>query len=344
MFFLHTAYADGSTFFLRDILSVKELINSFHQFYHFSGLKAITGKCEIAGIGSLKVVTEAVCGLKSVDLSNDIIKISGIHFSYNIKVRMQNNFITTIRKIQQVLRLWNSRTLTLEGRIMIFKTLAISKIVYLTLITNVPKVIAEELQKIQKNILWQNSRPKIKHKTLSNTFETRGLKNVDINLKVISLQCSWVKKLYDENFHEWKVIPLHLIRITFGQIFKFHSNLTYDAKLLTSFPVKNIFRYWNQHFTVSPDLPSCILSSFLWYNKDILISNKPIYFKHLSNNNLNYVTELFDETGNTKEWMKLKHEFNLNNNLYFKWTQLIHSIPRKWKNTIKNNRISENLL
>ena len=37
--FLYTAYADDSTFFLRDIPSVKELINSFNQFYHFSGLK-----------------------------------------------------------------------------------------------------------------------------------------------------------------------------------------------------------------------------------------------------------------------------------------------------------------
>ena len=65
---------------------------------------------------------------------------------------MQNNFITTIKKILQVLRLWNSPTLTLEKRIMIFKTLAISKIVYLALITNAPKVIVEELQKIQKKI------------------------------------------------------------------------------------------------------------------------------------------------------------------------------------------------
>ena len=33
---------------------------------------------------------------------------------------------------------------------MIFKTLAISKIVYLALITNVPKLIVEELQKFKK--------------------------------------------------------------------------------------------------------------------------------------------------------------------------------------------------
>ena len=150
---------------------------------------------------------------------------------------------------------------------MIFKTLSISKIVYLAFISIVPKVIIEKLQKIQtkKKKLWQNSRPKIKHKTLYNTVDTGGLRNVNANLKVISLQCSWVKKLYDENFHEWKIIPLHLTLITLGQNFKFHSNLSYDIKLLTSFPVfyKNIFRYWSQHFTVSPELPSCTLSTFL---------------------------------------------------------------------------------
>ena len=44
-------------FFLRDIPSVKELINSFTQFYHFSGLKANTEKCKITSIGSLKRIT-----------------------------------------------------------------------------------------------------------------------------------------------------------------------------------------------------------------------------------------------------------------------------------------------
>ena len=52
--FLYTAYADNHTFFLRDILSVKELFYSFNQFYYFSGLKANTEKCEIAGVGSRK--------------------------------------------------------------------------------------------------------------------------------------------------------------------------------------------------------------------------------------------------------------------------------------------------
>ena len=80
--FLYTAYADDSTFFLRDILSVKELINSFNQFYYFSGLKANIENFEIASTGSLKGVTEAVCGLKCIDLSIDTIKTLGIYFFY----------------------------------------------------------------------------------------------------------------------------------------------------------------------------------------------------------------------------------------------------------------------
>ena len=66
------------------------------------------------------------------------------------------------------------------------------------------------------------------------------------------------------------------------------------------------------------------------------LNQQPIYFKHFSNNDLNYVTQLFDDTGNTKELVKSKREFNLNNYFYFKWMQLIHSIPQKWQNTIKN--------
>ena len=151
--------------------------------------------------------------------------------------------------------------------------------------------------------------------------------------------------MYNKNFHEWKVILLHLMWKTLGQNFKFHFNLSYDTKLRTSFPVfyKNTFGYWSQHFTVSSELLSCILSTFLWYNKDILISSKSIYFKHFSNGSLYYVTQVFDSTGNKKEWIKLKQEFNLNNNLYFSWMQLIHSVPQKLKNTIKNNRIPEKL-
>ena len=41
----------------------------------------------------------------------------------------------------------------------------------------------------------------MKHSTLRKNYENGGLKNVDIMYNVVSLQCSWIKPLYDNNSH-----------------------------------------------------------------------------------------------------------------------------------------------
>ena len=110
-----------------------------------------------------------------------------------------------------MLKLWRTRNLTLEGKIIIFKSLALSKIVYTVLMTEIPNNFIDELNKIQRHFIWGDGQPKIKHETLRMDYKHGGLKNVDITLKFISLQCSWVKRLFDNCFHNWKVIPLHLI-------------------------------------------------------------------------------------------------------------------------------------
>ena len=60
------------------------------------------------------------------------------------------------------------RNLTLEQKIVIFKTIAISKIVFQSFISTVLKRIINELEKIQKAFLWKNPTCKIKHETLFN--------------------------------------------------------------------------------------------------------------------------------------------------------------------------------
>ena len=344
--FLFTAYADGTTFFLKDIVSVRVLIDTFKLFSCFSGLKPNINICEIAGLGILKGVQKAVCGLQNIDLTNDAIKILGIHFSYNEKIQTERNFLTTVKKLQKALNVWMTRALTLEGKILIFKTLGISKIVYLSLIIIVPNSILEEIQKNQKSFLWYSSKPKINHKTLCNTFQDGGLKNVDVKSKVISLQCSWVKKLYDGNDHDWKVIPLYLINRYFGKNFRFHSNLSLSVCLADNFPTfyKQILINWSSYFSSNSEVSSCIQSNFLWYNKHILIDNKPVYLSRFCDKNVNFLDNLIDCSGSFKSWTILKTEFNLADSSYFSWMQLVNAIPTNWKTTIKSNCSSTDLL
>ena len=66
--FLYTAYADDTTFFLKDKNSVFETLIIFHKFSPVSGLSPNTTKCKIAGIDTLKGVNVALCGMKHLNL------------------------------------------------------------------------------------------------------------------------------------------------------------------------------------------------------------------------------------------------------------------------------------
>ena len=57
--FLYSAYADDTTFFLRDEKLATEVIKTFDKFSFFSGLKINNAKCKIAGIGVKKGVKMA---------------------------------------------------------------------------------------------------------------------------------------------------------------------------------------------------------------------------------------------------------------------------------------------
>ena len=128
-------------------------MNVFDTFSVYSGLKSSKSKCEIAGIDDLKEVSVEICGMGYIDLTKNSVKILGIHFSYNRKIENEENFIKFVKKFENVLKVWRTRNLTVQGKITIFKTLAISKVIHLALVTNVPLVIIVQLNEIQKDFI-----------------------------------------------------------------------------------------------------------------------------------------------------------------------------------------------
>ena len=210
--FLYTTYADDTTFFLENKESIEEIVKTFTLFSSFLGLKPNISRCEICGLGPLKGVEMAVCSMQSVDLTKDAIKILGIYFSYDLNLMNQKNCRQAITNIHGILK----------------KMLAIPKLVFMVLLTVIPNHINDEVPKIQKSFIWHDSSPKIKHKTLRMKFEAGGLINVDIRFTFVSLQCSCVKKLCDDCFHEWKIIYIYLINVS---LLPLNSILTFILKV-----------------------------------------------------------------------------------------------------------------
>ena len=114
------------------------------------------------GIGALKGVEVAICGIKCIDLNKEAIKILGVSFSYDKNLLLGNNFRKTILNIEKILEMWRRRNLTLEVKIIIFKTLALSKITFLAQVLVIPNKIIDALQQIRKYFLWNSCSPKVK--------------------------------------------------------------------------------------------------------------------------------------------------------------------------------------
>ena len=121
----------------------------------FFGLKLNLTKSEIAGIRVLKEVHVAVCSMRCLDLNNNAIKVFGTPFRYNEKLKDEIYFYATVTDIERVLKIWKIRSLILEGKIVIFKSIAISKIVFLSLIAIVSKHIAKVLEKSTKELFME---------------------------------------------------------------------------------------------------------------------------------------------------------------------------------------------
>ena len=111
--------------------------------------------------------------------------------------------------------------------------------------------------------------------------------------KVVSLQCSWIKRLLDNNFHQWKLIPL--FHQYLGRHCKFHSNLEISHSVLHNFPkfYQELFFRWSKYLFSPATLLSTVACQFIWFSKHIKIGNKSICFQSLSNNNLNFVWSTF---------------------------------------------------
>ena len=85
----------------------------------------------------------------------------------------------------------------------------------------------------------------------------------------------------------------------------------------------NVLEAWGQ--IVSCKMPK---QYHLWYNKDIKIQGKSVFYKDFYNLGINYVCDLIDERGNVVPFNKLV-EKGLNVNSWLMWCGLLSAIRRK---------------
>ena len=83
------------------------------------------------------------------------VKILGVYFSMNVKVKENLNYKEILSRIKRLLGWWKERDLTLMGKVHLIKTYALSKLNYVSSLIVVPQWIFSEVEQITFDFLWR---------------------------------------------------------------------------------------------------------------------------------------------------------------------------------------------
>ena len=302
-------YADDTTIITyKNKKSIEVVFRILGEFEKISGLKVNKGKTQILPIGV------------NIDRNDDISKydivesmsILGIELCCNKSNLIKLNYEPAVKKIKMSLQMWSQRNLSLYGRIEIVKTLGISRLVYL--LTLLPSPKDEMLCEIEKCLLqyvWKNKPARIRAKVMKNIKEEGGAGMPDLQLKNECLKLCWVKRLI-ECSGSWKDWVLHLLNQSSDSI-EYYFNCNVNKKDLPFSLKKNpfwfevlsiwcSFNYWSAELTYNTNK---ILNTNIWYNSDIRINKKPVFWK------------IWYEAG----IHSIKHLFNVRNMAFYSWEE-----------------------
>jgi hypothetical protein len=102
------------------------------------------------------------------------------------------------------------------GTVLIIKALIILIFTLIVSSCVIQEKYKKEIESKCFKFIWNGKPDNVKRNTLIGDFEKGGLKMIDTESYFISLKASWVSRLADSKFSNWKLIPLKYLNV-FGK-------------------------------------------------------------------------------------------------------------------------------
>jgi hypothetical protein len=183
-------YLDGSE------ESFVEAVRMLTRFADVSGLRINYEKTQVVWMGSRKNCHVRFLRDKNFCWDPGIFKYLGISFSINTDDIVNINFDGKLKEIEKLLFFWSKRQLTPFGKIIVLKTLAVSKLTYL--FVNLPdpnEVFLKELDNIFYRFLWNSKQCKVSKACICQPYENGGLRMLNVFAFLSSMKLSWLRRL-----------------------------------------------------------------------------------------------------------------------------------------------------
>ena len=126
---------------------------------------------------------------------------------------MDQNYTEKIEDIKKLLQGWLYRHLSPYGKIVILKTLALSKLSHIALV--IPTLSKNDLKRIETiffDFLWSNKSAKVSKIDSFKLLNQGGLAMVDVKSFWQSLKCTWIRRLLNTDAFWPKILEKNLTK------------------------------------------------------------------------------------------------------------------------------------
>ena len=330
-------FADDLTGFLKDDFSLINFLKLIKDYGSCSGLKINNEKSEIMLLGNRAYTLQQDYAVTSTDLKvKKSVKILGVHFTYDFRAKQKLNADELIISIQQKLRTWRWRDLTIIGRIQIVKTFIVPIFLYRASLISVNKEFVKDVNKIIFDFIWKG-KDKVKRSALISDIEDGGLKAPHLESIIETQRVLCCKKLASNQPSNWKNIILHYLEPVGG---KFILCCDFDLKKLPiKLPafyeecLKSFLKCSAANRTSLQDQNEKDLSkAIVWNNKFICVGGRSVYFRNLAEKGILRMGDLISD--NNQFIVKSNHklrELNISPLDFCRLTSVIDAIPAEWR-------------
>ena len=280
---------------------------------------------------------------KDVELCPDIgitwlkdskFKVLGIEYDLEKENIIESNYEIKLESIRKLLSTWGWRFLTIFGKLIIIKNLAIPLLVHLfRALPNPSDTFFKKLNTICYDFIWDKKPDKIKRSIMISDYSDGGLRMLHLESFAKSLKIYWVKSVMNDlKITEWKSLLLDkLIKSGGNVVWNYHPTaVTSIAKNLNPF-WENIFNTWAELHTE----PNNFQSQPIWFNPAIKAGGETIFYRQWSTAGINFVNDLINEQGRLLDQEEFENLYNIEEN-FVSYYSVISAIPREWKEVISN--------
>ena len=181
-------YVDDTTSLVKSVYSLVALLNVVRIYERVSGAKLNVSRTEAMWLGAWCSRTDQPFGLTWVSK----MEILGVVFG---QATESDNWQPKLKKLENHLNLWKSRSLSLVGKSLIINTLGISKLLYLATILPVPNWVISEVNNLIWPFLWGCRMETVSRLSCHQPFLRGGLGIVNFKIKADALKLASIISL-----------------------------------------------------------------------------------------------------------------------------------------------------